>query len=61
MEGYEDIFYRLNISPMQIADERTIQLLTMYMFYRNNPRDAFDNIPQIWWESVFIFNQILGV
>ena len=39
----------LNIDGMQLADERTIQFITTYQVYENNPQLAFDYMTDIWF------------
>ena len=46
------------IQPMQICDNRTLQILDTYEFYKNSPDKAFNPIPHIWFDSVIILNKI---
>ena len=42
---------------MQICDKRTSDILTTYDFYKNNPHEAFNPIPQIWFEAYNILSK----
>lgn len=42
----------MNISPLQLADSRTIQLIKTYLVYENNPMSAFDKKYYIWFEAI---------
>jgi hypothetical protein len=69
MKGKDDkvelkqVFNKLNIwegeeiEPMQIVDKRTFDILNLYEFYKNSPDRAFDNPPQLWFDSVVILNK----
>lgn len=46
------------IEPMQILDKRTSDILKIYEFYKNSPDRAFQEIPNIWFESVQILNKL---
>lgn len=50
------IFDECGIKGGQLLDNRTMDILSNYEFYKHAPHVAFDN--QIWFESVQILNKL---
>lgn len=46
---------------MQLADERTLQILDTFHVYENNPKEAFDYMTAIWFWAVGILRKIYRV
>jgi hypothetical protein len=44
------------VDTMQIADKRTLKIMKMYEFYKNNPSAASDSY--IWFESVYMLSKL---
>ena len=42
---------------MQICDNRTIDMLMTYDFYKNAPHEAFNPIPYVWFEAYNILTK----
>lgn len=40
------------IDTMQLTDDRTIEIIAMYEYYKDDPSRAFLDPPDIWFESV---------
>lgn len=40
------------IDTAQLTDERTSEILSMYEYYKDDPSRAFQDPPDIWFESV---------
>ena len=52
-----DIVEGEEIEPMQICDNRTIDMLMTYDFYKNSPQEAFNPIPYVWFEAYNILSK----
>ena len=48
--------YGLDENPIQICDNRTMDIIKNYEFHKYNPAQAFDN--DVWFESVYMLNLI---
>lgn len=47
------------IDTAQLTDNRTMDVLSMYEYYKNDPSKAFgDDPPHIWFESVNLLRKI---
>ena len=59
---YEDICWKYgigeDIDSFQLTDDRTMQLIETFQFYMNSPKDAFENLTKIWWDSYITINNI---
>jgi len=62
---YEDVLWNFGIgedekiNTVQLCDNRTLFLIKNYLFYRNNPSQAFNN--KAWFDSVIQLNSIYNV
>lgn len=54
----------MRVNPEWFVDERSIELVELYLFHRQNPATAFPGTladqPAIWIESKFILDGIIG-
>lgn len=53
---FTQILKQVGVEPMQLADRRTMDIITNYEAYQKNPFQFIDS--QIWFESVIILNRL---